>query len=201
MVRRGMTNGHTIVLLSSCTMTASKKQEKVPVATSATAAVHMSGKTEARLLGSAVAGISELALFHPVDTIAKRLMTNEAPIFGNGLSATASNLNLAIFRGAASKSAPSKIMSLFPGFGFGAVYKILQRVYKFGGQPVVRDYLKKTHGSEFDAYFGPELGKTMVSATAGSIIGVGEVVLLPLDALKVKICKLSLSLHSFHLCF
>lgn len=30
--------------------------------------VHMSGKAEARIIGSAVAGISELALFHPVDT-------------------------------------------------------------------------------------------------------------------------------------
>lgn len=30
--------------------------------------VHMSGKSEARIIGSAVAGISELALFHPVDT-------------------------------------------------------------------------------------------------------------------------------------
>ena len=32
-------------------------------------------KTEARIIGSAVAGVSELALFHPVDTIAKRLMS------------------------------------------------------------------------------------------------------------------------------
>lgn len=28
----------------------------------------MSGKSEARIIGSAVAGVSELALFHPVDT-------------------------------------------------------------------------------------------------------------------------------------
>lgn len=27
-----------------------------------------------------------------------------------------------------------KYLSLFPGLGFGAGYKILQRVYKFGGQ-------------------------------------------------------------------
>eukprot|EP00956_Cyclotella_meneghiniana_P017484 scaffold28524_cov36-Cyclotella_meneghiniana.AAC.1 len=29
----------------------------------------MSGKSEARIIGSAVAGVSELALFHPVDTV------------------------------------------------------------------------------------------------------------------------------------
>jgi hypothetical protein len=27
-----------------------------------------------------------------------------------------------------------KVASLFPGVGFGAAYKVLQRVYKFGGQ-------------------------------------------------------------------
>jgi hypothetical protein len=156
--------------------------DKTAMATSAQ--VHMSGTAEARVLGSAVAGISELALFHPVDTIAKRLMTNESQIVVAGR--TAHNLNTAIFRDAAGKSAPSKLASLFPGFGFGAVYKVLQRVYKFGGQPVVRDWMKTRYGADFDAYFGPNVGKTLLSATAGSLIGIGEVVLLPLDALKVK---------------
>ena len=32
-------------------------------------------RSKARILGSAVAGVSELALFHPADTIAKRLMS------------------------------------------------------------------------------------------------------------------------------
>lgn len=31
----------------------------------------------ARVLGSATAGLSELLLFHPVDTVAKRLMSNQ----------------------------------------------------------------------------------------------------------------------------
>ena len=31
----------------------------------------------ARVLGSACAGVSELLLFHPVDTVAKRLMSNQ----------------------------------------------------------------------------------------------------------------------------
>lgn len=34
----------------------------------ATSPARVSGKSEARIIGSAVAGISELALFHPVDT-------------------------------------------------------------------------------------------------------------------------------------
>ena len=76
--------------------------------------------------------------------------------------------------------------SLFPGIGFGAVYKILQRVYKFGGQPVLKDWMKSRYGQSFETAFGHHGATTMLSATSGALIGIGEVVLLPLDALKVK---------------
>lgn len=179
------------------TASASKDQPKEenrrtasPVATSSTSYVGSGGAggvAAARLLGSTVAGVSELSLFHPVDTIAKRLMTNETHLFVAGsLSTTASNVNHAIFRDYATTSTPSKIRSLFPGIGFGASYKILQRVYKFGGQPIVKDWIKARHGTDFDARFGPTTSKTLMSAIAGSMIGIGEVVLLPLDVLKIK---------------
>lgn len=64
--------------------------------------------------------------------------------------------------------------------------KVLQRIYKYGGQPFVRDYLAANHGSTFDNAFGKGTGKAIMNATAGSIIGVGEIVLLPLDVLKIK---------------
>jgi hypothetical protein len=32
---------------------------------------------QARLLGSGLSGVAELIIFHPVDTIAKRLMSNK----------------------------------------------------------------------------------------------------------------------------
>eukprot|EP00970_Alexandrium_tamarense_P018535 scaffold13347_cov188-Alexandrium_tamarense.AAC.4 len=184
-----------------------------------TSSAHMTGRSEARIIGSAIAGISELALFHPVDTVAKRLMVRRVVyhifysfllsynsyshliptnIFTNSQSTetqvvvlnspaqTATNLNNAIFRNAAAEGISSKAMSLFPGIGFGAAYKILQRVYKFGGQPVVLDALTKKYGADFDERFGHKTGRTLLSATSGSLIGIGEVVLLPLDALKVK---------------
>eukprot|EP00557_Chaetoceros_sp_GSL56_P001591 CAMPEP_0176500532 /NCGR_PEP_ID=MMETSP0200_2-20121128/13608_1 /TAXON_ID=947934 /ORGANISM="Chaetoceros sp., Strain GSL56" /LENGTH=81 /DNA_ID=CAMNT_0017899219 /DNA_START=345 /DNA_END=587 /DNA_ORIENTATION=- len=56
-----------------------------------------SGNSKARILGSAIAGISELALFHPVDTVAKRLMSTETRIVATSVSGTALNLNHAIF--------------------------------------------------------------------------------------------------------
>lgn len=139
------------------------------------------------MIGSTIAGISELFLFHPVDTIAKRLMTNESRLVVAGsMSSTAINLNHAIFRDAAQANFPTKVGALFPGIGFGAAYKVLQRCYKFGGQPILRDWMKERYGRDFQAQFGPKTGSTLLSACAGSLIGIGEVILLPLDALKIK---------------
>jgi hypothetical protein len=59
-------------------------------------------------------------------------------------------------------------------------------MYKFGGQPFVKDYLKSNHHNTFKNAFGESHAGTIMNATAGSIIGIGEVALLPLDALKIK---------------
>ncbi|MCJ1250014.1 hypothetical protein MMC30_007240 [Trapelia coarctata] len=136
--------------------------------------------TLARLLGSGSAGIAELAIFHPVDTIAKRLMSNQGKI------ASASQLNTVIFKEYAHAAVVRKFTSLFPGLGYAAGYKVLQRIYKYGGQPFVRDYLALHHGDKFDNAFGKGTGKAIMHATAGSLIGIGEIVLLPLDVLKIK---------------
>lgn len=127
----------------------------------------------ARILGSGTAGACELLLFHPVDTCAKRLMNNKDK-FGK------SNWQSVIFQDAVSKNWGGRVMSLFPGLGFGAAYKITQRVYKFGGQPYVKDFVKSIYKPEGKA------GKTFCDGLAGSFMGAGEVVLLPLDVLKIK---------------
>ncbi|KAL8991964.1 MAG: hypothetical protein Q9169_007490 [Polycauliona sp. 2 TL-2023] len=152
----------------------------VEAAAGAAAKEYKKESATARLLGSGSAGIAELAIFHPVDTIAKRLMSN------HGKVASASVLNKVIFKDKADAAITRKLTSLFPGLGYAAGYKVLQRIYKYGGQPFVRDYLALHHGDKFDRTFGKGTGKAMMSATAGSIIGVGEIVLLPLDVLKIK---------------
>lgn len=134
----------------------------------------------ARLLGSGSAGVAELAVFHPVDTIAKRLMSNQGKI------ASVPQLNTVIFKEYAAKPLGRKFLSLFPGLGYAAGYKVSQRIYKYGGQPFVRDYLATHHGGKFDRAFGKGSGKAILHATAGSLIGIGEIVLLPLDVLKIK---------------
>lgn len=126
------------------------------------------------------AGIAELIVFHPVDTIAKRLMSNQSRV------TSAAQFNSVIFKSHAADPLFTRFFTLFPGLGYAAAYKVLQRVYKYGGQPFVRDYLAKNHGSSFDATFGKGNGKAMMHATAGSLIGIGEIVLLPLDVLKIK---------------
>ncbi|KAJ9641945.1 high copy suppressor of abf2 [Coniosporium tulheliwenetii] len=136
--------------------------------------------TAARLLGAGCAGIAELLVFHPVDTTAKRLMSNHGKI------RSASQLNSVIFRDKAHAPIVGRFFSLFPGLGYAAAYKVLQRVYKYGGQPFVRDYLAKNHGNSFDRTFGKGNGKAIMHATAGSLIGIGEIIILPLDVLKIK---------------
>lgn len=76
-------------------------------------------------------------------------------------------MNKVIFKEYAGEGVGRKFTSLFPGLGYAAGYKVLQRIYKYGGQPFVRDYLAEHHGTQFDATFGKGTGKTIMHATAG----------------------------------
>jgi hypothetical protein len=72
-----------------------------------------------------------------------------------------------VFKDKAHASLGTKFVSLFPGLGYAAGYKILQRIYKFGGQPYANDYLVKNHKHFFDRTFGERNGKSVMQATAG----------------------------------
>lgn len=84
-----------------------------------------------------------------------------------GKVASAARLNQVIFRDTAHATIGKKFTSLFPGLGYAAGYKILQRIYKYGGQPFARDYLALNHGDQFDRAFGKGNGKAIMHATAG----------------------------------
>ena len=60
-----------------------------------------------------------------------------------------------------------KLLSLFPGLGYAAGYKVTQRIYKYGGQPWFSDILGKNFRSNFTNAFGERKGKMMMQATAG----------------------------------
>lgn len=132
------------------------------------------------------AGFLEISIFHPFDTIAKRLMSNDKPIRGATSSETTANLNKVLFKKAAEQPLSKRIGSLYPGIVYGMMYKVLQRVYKFAGQPMVRDAMNKNGvGQTMKDKFGQKGGKLMTESVAGMMIGVGEIVLLPLDRLKI----------------
>lgn len=111
-------------------------------------------------------------------------MSYQEKVFGTGDAMK--RLNKVIFKNAVDKGILGKYLSLFPGISFGVAYKLLQRIYKFGGQPYVDDFLVRNYKSNFDHAFGKKYGRSMMYATAGCLIGMGEVILLPLDVLKIK---------------
>jgi len=78
-----------------------------------------------------------------------------------------SEMNTIVFRSAANARITQKFISLFPGLGYAAGYKIAQRIYKFGGQPYFRDQLDSNSGSWFRSTFGKKWGGLMMHATAG----------------------------------
>eukprot|EP01063_Lacrimia_lanifica_P019844 TRINITY_DN2725_c0_g1_i1.p2 TRINITY_DN2725_c0_g1~~TRINITY_DN2725_c0_g1_i1.p2 ORF type:complete len:290 (+),score=148.24 TRINITY_DN2725_c0_g1_i1:52-921(+) len=128
-----------------------------------------------RFAGAGCAGVAELLVFHPVDTIAKRLMNNRGKLDGG-------NMSKVLFQEHAGKGLLARYGSLFPGIHYGALYKISQRVYKFGGQPYVKEFMSRKMGG------GKESATQafLLNGFSGSIMGAGEVVLLPFDVMKIK---------------
>ncbi len=112
-------------------------------------------------------------------------LTDETWVSGAPVAENMATMNKVVFRDSANASTLAKYRSLFPGIGFAAGYKVLQRVYKFGGQPWVNDQLQKNARGFFVNLFGEKKYKPWMQATAGSLVGIGEIALLPLDVLKI----------------
>jgi len=138
------------------------------------------------ILGSMVSGIGEIAIFHPVDTAAKRLMSYESKIVKPTWIETNKNLKNVILKNNSNLGWLGGFRTLYPGLGFATGYKLSQRVYKYSGQHYLKNFLLNNYKENFDKTFGKKYGNTMISAISGSMIGVGEIGLLPLDVLKIK---------------
>lgn len=139
------------------------------------------GHGGAALLG----GLCEIIVFHPFDTIAKRLMAHrERVVDPSNLSTTGKNLYQVVFGGlldeakkkwevahgqGTSSTSPvirltlwEKCKHLYPGSKYAVLYKVSQRVVKFAGQPVFREYLH-THYHSF--FFPPDSSSASAAAT------------------------------------
>ncbi|KPI89932.1 hypothetical protein ABL78_1004 [Leptomonas seymouri] len=155
--------------------------------------------------GATLAGMCEIILFHPFDTIAKRLMSYHHRVVDfTSPTATLENLDRVVFgklkehytdalTGAVRPIPPvERLKHMYPGSTYAIAYKVLQRIMKFAGQPYMRDYLMVHHSNAFfhqDAKTGDYVrggrGAMTLEATAGCLVGVCEIVLLPFDRMKV----------------
>ena len=80
---------------------------------------------------------------------------------------SSSTISSIIFKEYAGAPLGRKLLSLFPGLGYAAGYKVTQRIYKYGGQPYFNDILQKNYKDSFTNAFGERKGKMMMQATAG----------------------------------
>ncbi|KAJ3031984.1 UNVERIFIED_CONTAM: hypothetical protein HDU68_009085 [Siphonaria sp. JEL0065] len=137
-------------------------------------------KASKGVIGAGIAGFLELFMFHPLDTAAKRLINHR------GWANEPGGFAKVVFKDAHNQGLRKKIGSLYKAFGYAVGYKMLQRSLQFGSHPIINDYMKKNYLSRFQEQFGDRWAKTLISGTSGFFIGTFEVILLPLDALKVK---------------
>ena len=134
-----------------------------------------------------LAGLTEIAIFHPFDTVSKRFMSYENRVVASHPLVTLKNARNVVFAGIP-QDAPlgAKLWHLYPGSKWAVMYKVSQRVMKFAGQPYMKDFLDKGNmGNALRGTLGDAKGKMALEATAGCLVGVSEVVLLPLDRMKV----------------
>ncbi|CCW70484.1 unnamed protein product [Phytomonas sp. Hart1] len=150
-----------------------------------------------------MAGACEILLFHPFDTIAKRLMSYRHHVVEPGsIRHTMHNVNHVVFGGLEDKARADpaflitpwrRMKFLYPGSTYAVLYKIFQRVIKFAGQPFMRDFLYNHYSFSFfkgdpttnKGYVRDGKGLMMLEATAGCFVGIFEIVLLPFDRMKV----------------
>jgi hypothetical protein len=135
--------------------------------------------TNAKILSALLVSAAELSLFHPLNTIAVRLQINMGRVF----SAQGLRANFANFFHIATTGG-----SLYSGFGVAAVDKIVKRGYKFAGHGIIREnILEPSVGDIAGKMLGDSHKNPLLDAMAGSLIGMGEVIFLPLDYLKTNL--------------
>lgn len=141
-------------------------------------------------------------LFHGMKVNGKSYEEIVAHNAANSNSSNSSNL-IAVPRSA-------YFYHLYPGSVYAVYYKVMQRFIKFAGQPYVKDWMQQLNDGRnakmaagAAAALNPNIGsdnnsnsstansraarrtKLFFEASAGSIVGMSEVILLPIDRMKV----------------
>jgi len=142
----------------------------------------------ARLLGSACSGFLEIAIFHPFDTVGKRLMSHQNRVFieGETFQQSIKKANVVVFKEAAEAPFGVRYKSLLKGVSLALWYKVFQRAYRFGGQPMAAEWVDYHYCDRFESLCGPKYCKPVMHALTGAMVGIGEMVIVPFDVLKIK---------------
>lgn len=163
-------------------------------------------------MAAGVAGLMEVSIFHPFDTVSKRLMSHEGKVIvlsdargslerlqgiilqqnkiQNSSTTTTSGAETKNFEkkpAAAVQLRPVEVAkSLYRGTKWAVCYKVSQRIVKFAGQPLLRDFVHdRGAGDKFTEKFGKKSGKILLESTCGAVVGSFEIILLPFDRMKV----------------
>ena len=137
----------------------------------------MSDNIYSKLIGSGIAGLLESTVFHPLDTISKRLMSNQNKLIIRGHDSNVYNI---IFQTNVNKKLIQQVKSLYNGITFSLMHRITQRMYSYGGQPILRQYIEKEYIPN------TKKDRIICETISGSIIGIGEIFFMPFDVLKIK---------------
>jgi hypothetical protein len=137
----------------------------------------MSDNIYSKLIGSGIAGLLESTVFHPLDTTSKRLMSNQNKLIIRGHDSNVYNI---IFQTNVNKKLIQQIKSLYNGITFSLMHRITQRMYSYGGQPILRQYIEKEYIPN------TKKDRIICETISGSIIGIGEIFFMPFDVLKIK---------------
>lgn len=137
----------------------------------------MSDNIYSKLIGSGIAGLLESTVFHPLDTTSKRLMSNQNKLIIRGHDSNVYNI---IFQTNVNKKLIQQVKSLYNGITFSLMHRITQRMYSYGGQPILRQYIEKEYIPN------TKKDRIICETISGSIIGIGEIFFMPFDVLKIK---------------
>jgi hypothetical protein len=139
-------------------------------------------------LTDSVAPLITFPSVQQIDTAAKRIITHQGRLLtSNGLSLEG-KLGLmreVVFREQTHARPVQKLKSLFPGIRHAIAYKVSQRTLTFGTQPFLFDHLHQHHHEAFVSAVGKKRARNLEFSTAAAVVGVGEIVFLPFDTLKV----------------
>lgn len=144
----------------------------------------------ATICGPAAAGFAENLIFYPAEKVARVLEANKQPLnsAGGGVRGMFGNFFRVVMGGASPVTPLACVMNLYSGFGVAVGYRVLQRGFKYGGQPIIKSVLEDWVGQAYTNLFGQQWGRIMLDGSAGALLGTCEApLLLPLDALKVRL--------------